>query len=237
MMAAMTQQPLVFPTGAQQRDRAVTTPHDVLTLLRHSTLPHVPPGRLIVLSGHVAIYRLGLCAAVDRALAGETVLYVAGANVFDPFLIGRLARASRVTASYLLQQIHVSRAFTCHQMVRLVADCLPSAIQHYAARWVILSGPLETLYDESVPDQEAARLFRTILAALRRLAQQDTHILCASPLPVTVSGVRRGFSATLRAYAHRTIDVRETEEEVRLHEQNAAESTGWTIPRSVWNRL
>ena len=236
-MTTVTQQPLVFPAGIPQGNGTISRPRDVLALLRHSTLPNVPLKRLIVLSGHAAVYRLGLCAAVDRALAGEPVLYLAGANIFDPFLVGRMARASRATPHRLLQHIHVSRAFTCHQMVRLVTDCLASAIQRYAARLVILSGPLETLYDEAVTDQEAARLFRAMQIALQHLTQQDTQILCVSPLPVTVSGARRGFLAALRTQAHRTIDVRETQKGIQLYEQNAAESTGWTIPRSVWNRL
>jgi len=236
-MTTVTQPPPVLPAGIRQGCRTVSQPRDVLALLRHSALSNVSATRLTVLSGHAAVYRLGLCAAVDRALAGETVMYVAGANIFDPFLVGRLAHAGRVTPRHVLQHIHVSRAFTCHQMVRLVTDCLASAIQRYAARWVILSGPLETLYDESVPDREAARLFRAMLLALQRLSQQEAHILCVSPLPVTASDVRRGFLTTLRAHAHRSIDVREMEEGVRLHERDTAESSSWTIPRSVWSRL
>lgn len=236
-MATVTQQHLTFPARTQHGDTTVSRPRDVLAMLRQSTLPDLPSTGLIVLSGHAAVYRLGLCAAVDRALAGETVLYLAGANIFDPFLVGRLARASRVAPSRVLQQIHVSRAFTCHQMVRLVTDCLASAIQRYEARWVILSGPLETLYDESVSDQEAARLFRTMLTSLQQLARQEVQLLCVSPHPTMVSDVRRGFLATLRAHARRAIDVREADDGVWLQEQEAAGSQCWTIPRSVWNRL
>jgi len=236
-MAIVMQHPRVLPTEIPHKSRTVNRPHDVLTLLRHSTDPNAHSTGLIVLSGHAAVYRLGLCAAADRALAGETILYLAGANIFDPFLVGRLARANRAVPQHVLQHIHVSRAFTCHQMVRLVTDCLASAIQRYAARLVILSGPLETLYDESVPDQEAARLFDTMQIALQRLAQQHTPLLCVSSLPTRASGARCGFLSTLRAHAHRTLDVRETKEGIQLQEHNRAEPTTWTIPRSVWNRL
>ena len=236
-MAPVTQSHLVSPAKPRQGTTTVSRPRDVLAILRHSTLPDTPPTGLIVLSGHAAVYRLGICAAADRALAGETVLYLAGANIFDPFLVGRLARASRVAPSRVLQRIHVSRAFTCHQMARLVTDCLASAIERYGARWVILSGPLETLYDESVPDQEAMQLFHTMRLTLQRLAQQDVQILCVSPLPAMASTARRGFLAALRTHAHRTIDVRETEEGIRLHEDAAVGSNDWTIPRPVWSRL
>lgn len=236
-MATVTQQPRIYPVEIPQGSRIAERPHDVLALLRSGTRSAVPPTGLIVLSGHAAVYRLGLCAAVDLALAGEPILYLAGANIFDPFLVGRLARTNHVSPSLILRDIHVSRAFTCHQMVRLVTDCLASAIQRYAANWVILSGPLELLYDESVPDQEAARLFLAMQRALQRLVQQGTHILCVSPLPVTTSSVRCTFLTTLRTCAHRTIDVHKTEAGIRLQEQDATGSTVWTIPRSAWNRL
>ena len=236
-MTPVTQPHLAFPAKTQQRTTTVSRPRDVLAMLQHSTLPGAPPTGLIVLSGHAAVYRLGLCAAAERALTGETVLYLAGANIFDPFLVARLARASRVTPSRVLQRIHVSRAFTCHQMARLVTDCLASAIERYGARWVILSGPLETLYDESVPDQEAMRLFHTMRLALQRLARQDVQILCVSPLPAMASHARHGFLAALRAQADRAIDVRETDDGIWLHEQETAGSQCWTIPRTVWNRL
>jgi hypothetical protein len=237
MMAPLTQPRLAFPAKTQQGTTTVSRPRDVLAMLRHSTLPDALPRRLIVLSGHAAVYRLGLCAAADRALAGETVLYVAGANIFDPFLIGQLARASHIAPNRVLEQIHVSRAFTCHQMVRLVTDCLVSAIERYGARWVILSGLLETLYDESVPDQEAMRLFHAMRLALQHLAQQDVQILCVSPLPTMASPTRRGFLAALRAHADRAIDVREAHDGIWLHEQGAAGSHCWTIPRAVWSQL
>jgi hypothetical protein len=236
-MATVAQQLIEFPSRSENGAPFLGTPSHLLAALRRSALPSGPPKGLVLLSGHASVYRLGLCAAVDRALAGEPVLYLAGANVFDPFLVGRLAKASRVTPARVLQQIHVSRAFTCHQMVRLVTDCLPSALNTYDARFVVLSGPLDTLYDQSVPEQEAMRLFRTMLVSLQRLAEQDVPVLCVSPLPPTVSETRRGFLAALRAQARRAIEVREAEDGLWLDEQGGVEARRWNIPRTLWNRL
>lgn len=236
-MATAAQQFIEFPVRTEQGTPFIGTSSHLLAALRKSALPGDPSGGLVLLSGHATVYRLGLCAAVDRALSGEPVLYLAGANVFDPFLVGRLAKTARVAPAQVLRQIHVSRAFTCHQMVRLVTDCLPSALQQYEARLVVLSGPLETLYDQSVPEQEAMRLFRTMLISLRRLAQEDVRILCVSPFPMVASDRRRRFLDTLRAQAHRAIDVRETEDGLWLDERGQGAARCWTIPGSVWNRL
>lgn len=236
-MATATPLFLNVPPRSRERAPVIGTAAQVLAALRTSALPADPPHGLVVLSGHPAVYRLGLCAAVDRALAGEPVLYLAGANVFDPFLVGRLAKAARVAPAQVLQRLHVSRAFTCHQMVRLVTDCLPSALRTYDARVVVLSGPLETLYDQSVPEQEALRLFRTMLGALQRLVQDGVHLLCVSPLPTVASPARRNFLATLQAQAPRAIDVLDGEDGIRLDERSGPDTRRWTIPRTVWTRL
>lgn len=236
-MATATQPFLDFPSQTHQGAPIISTSSHLLAALRKSALPTDPPSGLVVLSGHSAVYRLGICAAVDRALAGEPVLYLAGANVFDPFLVGRLAKAARIAPARVLQQIHVSRAFTCHQMARLVTDCLPSALRTYEARVVVLSGPLETLYDQSVSEQEALRLFHTMRTALHHLVANGVQLVCVSPLPVMAPASRRELLPALRAQAHRVIDVHEGEGGIWLDERSGAGTRRWNIPRSVWTRL
>ena len=233
-MALVQQQAIEFPFRTEDGGAVIDAPRHLLAALWRSAVSTDQPKGLVLLSGPSSVYRLGLCAAVDRALAGEPVLYLAGANVFDPFLVGRLARASRVAPAHVLQQIHVSRAFTCHQMVRLVTDCLPSALRTYDARFVILAGPLDTLYDQSVPEPEAMRLFRAMTEALEEMAAQ---VLCVSPLAPPESGGRSRFEATLRAQARRVIDLCEAEDGLWLHEEGGPEPRRWMIPRLLWNRL
>ncbi|RPH76632.1 MAG: hypothetical protein EHM80_14230 [Nitrospiraceae bacterium] len=236
-MAQVQQQAMEFPFRTEDGGEIIDAPRHLLAELRRSAVSSDRPKGLVLLSGSPSVYRLGLCAAVDRALAGEPVLYLAGANVFDPFLVGRLARVSRVAPAQVLQQIHVSRAFTCHQMVRLVTDCLPSALRTYDARFVILAGPLDTLYDQSVPESEAIRLFRAMTEALQHMAEQGIQVLCVSPLAPPESGGRSRFVAALRAQARQVIDLCEAEDGLWLQEEGGPEPRRWMIPRPLWNRL
>ena len=236
-MALVQQQTMEFSFRTEDGGEIIDAPRHLLAALRRSAVSTDRPKGLVLLSGPSSVYRLGLCAAVDRALAGDPVLYLAGANVFDPFFVGRLARASRVAPSHVLQQIHISRAFTCHQMVRLVTDCLPSALRTYDARFVILAGPLDTLYDQSVPEAEAMRLFRAMTEALRDMAGHGVQVLCVSQLAPPESGGRSRFMATLRAQARQAIDLREAEDGLWLQEEGGLEPKCWMIPRLLWNRL
>ena len=236
-MAQVQQQAMELPFRIEDGSVVIDAPRHLLAALRRSAVSTDQRKGLVLLSGPSSVYRLSLCAAVDRALAGEPVLYLAGANVFDPFLVGRLARASRVAPAHVLQQIHVSRAFTCHQMVRLVTDCLPSALRTYEARFVILAGPLDTLYDQSVPEPEAVRLFRAMTEAFQNMAGQDVQVLCVSPLAPPESGERSRFVAALRAQARRAIDLCEAEDGLWLQEEGGPEPKHWMIPRPLWNRL
>jgi len=236
-MALVQQQTMELPFRTEEGGEIIDAPRHLLAALRRSAVSNDRPKGLVLLSGSSSVYRLGLCAAVDRALAGEPVLYLAGSNVFDPFLVGRLARASRVVPAHVLQQIHVSRAFTCHQMVRLVTDCLPSALRTYDARFVILAGLLDTLYDQSVPETEAMRLFRAMMEALQHMAEQDVQVFCVSELAPLESGGRSRFMAALRTQARRVIDLYEAEDGLWLQEEGGPEPRRWVIPRLFWNRL
>lgn len=212
-------------------------PSPLLAILRRSPLRLERQNGLMLLSGHPAVFRLGLCVATDRALAGESVLYLDGANAFDPFLIGRLARASGTVPNAVLQRIHVSRVFTCHQMARLVTDRLASALRTYHARLIILSGPLETFYDEAVPYHEAARLLHTILVTLRHLAHLGYRLLGLSPLPPLEAKGRDRLLQTLLAQANRVIWVEEAEAGVSLREIGTSVPRSWCISRVIWEHL
>lgn len=190
---------------------------------------------LVVLHGHQAVLRLGLRASVDLALAGESVTYVDGAHSFDPFVIGRLARIASVPPRQLLAAIRVSRAATCHQMVQLVTERLGESLREARGRAIILSGPLEPLYDESVPAAEAVRLAQVLFASLRLLSSQGCRILCLCPPPSLQR--RTHLLEALRRKADRVIEAVEGPEGLVLRERRASLLSSWSLPHEAWTGL
>ncbi len=218
------------PTSRGERD----TIRDWFLALRHARVPVHPDDRLLLLYGHPLVFRLGLFAATERVLAGEPVLYLDGANTFDPFVIGRLARVHRQQPRKVLSMIHVARAFTCHQMERLVSDCLVSALDRYQARIAILSGLFDTFYDQTVPEQEALRLFGRMMEAVKRLTQQGYTLLCLCPPAPVLTRTSRRCLDQLRGQADRVIRVHENQGVVKLEEEGSQAGQSWEVARSVF---
>ncbi len=206
---------------------------DWFLALRHAQVSFHPNDRLLLLYGHPLVFRLGLFAATERVLAGEPVLYLDGANTFDPFVIGRLARAHRQQPRKVLTMIHVARAFTCHQMERLVSDCLASALDRYQARIAVLSGLFETFYDQAVPEQETLRLFGRMMESVKRLTQQGSTLLCLCPPAPVLTRTSRRCLDQLHGQADRVIRVHEEQGLVRLEEEGRQAGQSWEVARSV----
>ena len=205
----------------------------LLSAIRRGVMPLCQKDGLMLLYGHPAVLSLGLYAAADRALAGETVVYLDGANAFDPFVISRMARTHRVQPRTLLTSIHVARAFTCHQMERLVSDCLPTVFSSYQARVAILSGPLETFYDEAVSSDEVTRLLKRMITSLQQLSRQGYRVLCLCPSVSPQHQNRYGLLMRLQTAATRLIRVEDAEGLLSLYEEMAGSSKQWRIPRAV----
>ena len=82
-------------------------------------LAPLKPGRGILLwGGHLRA--LTAAAAVWGVARGAQVLVVDAANRFDPYALVRQARAHGLAREAALSRVKVARAFTSHQLVRLI---------------------------------------------------------------------------------------------------------------------
>ncbi|MGB2957395.1 MAG: hypothetical protein WBD30_00755, partial [Bacteroidota bacterium] len=118
-----------------------------------------PPGKLYFLHGGDTVFRLSLSAAAYVLLNGVPLTLVDGTNRFDVYYIAEFARkvtsgrVGRIPAApeSLLDNIFISRAFTCYQMEALVTDRLPEFVRKVQSPVVIIFGLLDTFYDEQAP--------------------------------------------------------------------------------------
>jgi hypothetical protein len=221
------------PAEAQGSSHRTHENRDWFLALRHAQIRFHPEDRLILMHGHPLVFRLGLYAAGERVLAGDPIVYLDGAHTFDPFFIGRMARAHRRQPRALLSMIHVARAFTCHQLERLISDCLMSALERYQSHMAILSGLFDTLYDQGVPEHEAMRLFGRMMDAGHKLARQGFTLLFLCPQTPMLTRASRRCLDQMRGQADRAIRVEEAHGLLTLHDEGEQTGKQWEIPRTV----
>ena len=99
--------------------------------LSHYLAP-LKPGRGVLLwGGHLRA--LAAAAAAWGVARGAPVLVVDAANRFDPYRLVREARARKLSPQEALTRVRVARAFTSHQLVRLLRR--PSRRALHPAAW------------------------------------------------------------------------------------------------------
>ncbi len=175
--------------------------------------------RLIVVDGTPVVSTIGLEAAAARALSGAPVVYLDGAHSFDPLVIGRVARTRRHAPRKALALVHVARAFTWHQMERLISNCLADALARYEARSALISGLFETLAEERSSDRDIDRMMDRVLESLRALSMSGCSLVCPCPSRLVGSAHAQRLLVGLRGLADRVVHVQETAGRVHLVEE------------------
>lgn len=148
-----------------------------------------PVHRALVLGERAEDFTVYLAAFA--AVRGFRVRVADGANAFDPYIVSKYARSAGLPPDKLLKKIEVARAFTCHQLATLIRERLDAQILPGAPHLVLLLGPCTMFFDEDVPGEEAALIFRKILAKVGEMSGRGVFFL----LGQSFSGFnkRRGF--------------------------------------------
>ena len=138
------------------------------------------PGRGVPLWGE-HLRGLAAAAAAWGLRRGTGVLVVDAANRFDPYQLVRQARRRGLAPADALARVRVARAFTCHQLVRLLKEGLPSPLT--AGNLVLVLGPVSLFYDEQVSLAERRRLFQDLTRLLAGIKSQAALLLLQPLLP------------------------------------------------------
>ncbi len=125
-------------------------------------------------------------AALPQPLGPDCdTVFVDGGNVFDPYYISDRAVDQDLDAEAVLERLHVSRAFTYHQLACLIIEKLPVAIKSFKAKLVVVSDITQLYCDPDIrgdDKEDAFRVFAKTARTLTSLAKQQKCLIVATNL-------------------------------------------------------
>ena len=135
------------------------------------------------------------------------VVFVDGGNLFDAYTVSKHAFSLRLDEEKTRLRIHLSRAFTHHQLSSLITDELPQAIDQCDARLAIVSDITALYCDPDVKEKkEAFDLFSSNIRSLANLAEQRNMIIVVTNL----QSRNKAMDKVLAQIAHVSATLHET---------------------------
>src|SRR5712691_6875611 len=144
-------------------------------------------GELVSLQGEASngLSHLFCVRAINPLPPGldSDVVFVDGANVFDAYAVSRHAFSLGLDQERTKLRIHLSRAFTHHQLSGFITEKLARAVGACDARLAIVSDITALYCDPDVKEKrEAFDLFSKDIRSLATLAEQRNMIIVVTNL-------------------------------------------------------
>lgn len=159
-----------------------------------TSLPALAPGRLLLLTLPPTLSQEITHQLIAHLCVIAPVRVLEGGNAFAAFYLARLIRRRTTQVDEALARIALARAFTCYQVLALLADT-PA---HDSPCFVL--NLLTTFYDESVTQPESERLLKRAIEHLLRLRERAPVVVSVSPPPKKYAA-RSGLIRILEAVA------------------------------------
>jgi Rad51 protein len=142
-------------------------------------------GQFVFLEGEQS-HSLSLLLCVRAALPApqgldSDVVFIDAGNLFDTYTISHHTANLGLETRLVEQRIHLSRAFTHHQVHSLIMEKLTTAIDEYGARFAVVSDITALFCDPDVRDKrEALDIFRRSVQFLATTAERRNMLILAT---------------------------------------------------------
>jgi hypothetical protein len=108
-------------------------------------------------------------------------VFIDAGNSFDSYLISEQSIRLGIDPETVLRRIHLSRAFTFHQVSRLLNEKLPHALEEFKARLAVVSDITQLYCDPDIQNkQEALNVLRRDAKSLAILAEKKSVLIVAT---------------------------------------------------------
>lgn len=142
-----------------------------------SVVAGVQPGQIYLLSGPPRLLGQVAQAVLDRVAIRTPVRVVIGGNRFSLEGLPLLLEEQGGRIYEILNQLTLTRAETCYQMVDALHKTVPTPTP------IFITDLLTPFYDEGISDQEAARLVAKCAGYLRDFGRRAPVVVSAAQEP------------------------------------------------------
>lgn len=135
-------------------------------------------GSFVVFYGSTFCHRLSeeLCCRAQLSLEkgglNSPAVFVDGGNCFDPYAVSSFARSHDLDPKTVLQNIRVSRAFTCYQLAALILEELPQVLEATDSEFVVVADFLALFDAADIEEVDARELLQEVVTTARRLCRE-----------------------------------------------------------------
>jgi hypothetical protein len=171
----LTEQGPTLTTGIDSLDRALILKFGQLAALQGE-------------ASHSLSFLLCVRAVLPKPEGHDSdVVFLDGGNSFDTYLISEHSIRHETESRKILERIHLSRAFTYHQLSRLIHEKLPDAIDHFRAKLAVVSDITQLYCDpdmqtDAQKKREALSIFRKDVRSLATIAEQKSALIVVTNL-------------------------------------------------------
>jgi hypothetical protein len=174
-------------------------------------------GQLVYLQGE-STHTLSLLLCVRATLPTpkgleSNVVFIDAGNLYDAYTISQQAINLGLDLTQLHERIHLSRAFTHHQVHNLIMEKLSLAIEEYNASFAVVSDITALFCDPDVREKkESLDLFRKSIRYLAKTAEEKNMLIIVTNLKTR----NRTMEETLTATAHVSASLKDNEAYTQL---------------------
>jgi hypothetical protein len=186
-----------------------------------------PPGKLYLLYGAREIFHLSLVVASKILGRHRSIAVVDGANRFDAYYLARTLREQYGNSGLFLNNIYVSRGFTCYQMEAAITQRLPQFLRRMKSKTAMIFGLLDTFYDEQAKFYEVQKSLQRILRKLHEMKREGVSILIASLEMKVLPEERNQLFRTLMSSADQIYRFDVSEEHCQLVQMKEIGGPPW----------
>lgn len=159
------------------------------------TFPAPTAGKISLVVAPRAVLSSLMSMLATLALRGQAIV-IDGGNCFDAYALARALRTHTHRVQDALKQVWLSRAFTCYQMVAMLAELPVDGTP------VIVLDMLATFLDENVNFNKRLQLLDSSLGLLKRISQGAPVAIWARTRSITTGTEDQQLLTPLLESAH-----------------------------------